>query len=224
MDIKKTSDVEQTKIKVLVHAPAGSGKTRLCGTAKNPLILSAEGGLLSLQDYDLPYVEINNLEDLRDVYNYLKTDTQYDWVCIDSISEIAEVVLADEKKKTKDGRKAYVEMQDIMMQLLRSFRDLDKNIYFSAKQEKVKDESTGVFIYGPSAPGTKIGAAMPYLFDEVFALHTWKDDEGNMQSALQTGRCSQYEAKDRSGKLDFQELADLGFILNKIKTSKLKGE
>jgi hypothetical protein len=220
MEIKKTSDVTNTKIKILVHGLAGSGKTRLCATAKNPIILSAESGLLSLQDFDLPYIEIANVDDLRAAYAFLSKDTSYDWVCIDSISEIAEVVLSSEKAKTKDPRKAYGEMQDVMMGLLRSFRDLDKNVYFSAKQDKVKDEATGMFFYGPSAPGTKIGPAMPYLFDEVFALHAWKDDEGNLQSALQTQRCAQYDAKDRSGRLDFQEPADLDAILTKIKQPK----
>jgi len=224
MDIKKTSNVDNAKIKVLIHGPAGSGKTRLCATTGDKaLILSAESGLLSLSEYEIDYVQIKTIDQLRDAYGKLVIDEVYDTVCIDSVSEIAEVILSEEKKKNKDPRKAYGEMQEQMMSLLRCFRDLDKNVYFSAKQDKIKDEATGAIMYGPSAPGTKIGPAMPYIFDEVFALHTWRDDEGNLQSALQTQRCSQYEAKDRSGRLDFQEPADLGQIFSKIKQTK-KGE
>lgn len=217
MIITNTKDVAARYIKVLVHGGAGSGKTRLCGTTGGtPLIISAESGLLSLSGQEIDVTEVKNMEDLQTVYQFLTTDTKYDWVCLDSISEIAEVVLSEEKAKNKDPRKAYGEMQEIMTALLRSFRDLPKNVYFAAKQEKAKDEVTGGFIYSPSAPGQKIGQAMPYMFDEVFALHTWKDAEGNVQRALQTQRDAQYEAKDRSGRLDMVEPADLGLIYNKI--------
>jgi len=139
-----------------------------------------------------------------------------DWVCIDSISEIAEVVLNAEKKLTKDPRKAYMEMADQMTALVRAFRDLPKNVYMAAKQDKAKDEVTGGFIYGPSAPGQKLAASLPYFFDFVLVLHNWKDAEGNIQSALQTQRDAQYDAKDRSGKLDLSEPASLQHIRNKI--------
>lgn len=227
MEIKNTKNIAAKHIKVLVHGGAGTGKTRLCGTTGGkPIILSVESGLLSLRGQDIDVVEIKNMDDLRKAYEFLSTDTKYDWVCLDSISEIAEVVLSDEKKKTNDPRKAYMETQEIMMQLMRSFRDLPKNIYFSAKQEKTKDEATGGMIYSPSAPGQKLGQAMPYLFDLVFAAHSWKDAEGVYHYALQTHRDAQYEAKDRSGCLDMVEQPDLGAIYKKIinQPSNTKGE
>ena len=217
MKITNTKEVSARYVKVLVHAPAGSGKTRLCATTGGkPIILSAESGLLSLAGEDIDVIEIKSMQDLYDAFAFLQNDTTYDWVCLDSITEIAEVLLATERGKTKDVRQAYGELQTQMMHLLRGFRDLPKNIYFSAKQEHVKDEVTGGMIFGPSAPGTKVGPAMPYLFDLVFALHNWKDEEGNVQRALQTQRDAQYEAKDRSGKLDMIEPADLGAIYSKI--------
>jgi len=220
MEFKSTKEIANTYIKVLVHGGAGAGKTRLCATVKNPIILSAEGGLLSLADEDIPVVEIKSIEDLMEAYSFLKSDTKFDWICIDSISEISEVLLSAEKDKTNDPRKAYGETQERMMKLMRSFRDLDKNIYFSAKQVRIKDEVTGGLVYGPSAIGQKLGPAMPYLFDEVFALHTWKDEDGIVQRALQTTKDAQYEAKDRSGKLEHIEPADLGKIYDKIKGEK----
>lgn len=222
MEITNTKEIAASYIKMLVHGPAGSGKTRLCATTGGtPLIISAESGLLSLRGLDLDVVEVKDMESLREVYTFLLSDEKYDWVCLDSISEIAEVVLSAEKKKTNDPRKAYGEMQDIMMSLLRSFRDLPKNVYFSAKQDRVKDETTGGIIYGPSAPGQKIGPAMPYMFDLVFALHSWKDSEGVMQRALQTCADANYTAKDRSGCLAMAEKPDLGYIRNKIMTSQI---
>jgi phage nucleotide-binding protein len=215
--ITNTSTVAAKHIKVLVHGPSGAGKTRLCATTGGkPLIISAESGLLSLREFNLDVWEIKKFDDLKEVFTFLQTDTTYDWVCLDSISEVAEVVLAAEKALTKDPRKAYGEMQERMVALIRAFRDLPKNVYMAAKQGKTKDEMTGAVIYGPSAPGQKIAEALPYFFDEVFALHSWKDDEGNFQSALQTRRDAQYEAKDRSGALAPAEPADLGAIHAKI--------
>ena len=156
------------------------------------------------------------MDDLRQAYDFLLKDQKYDWVCLDSLSEVAECCLSAEKEKTKDPRKAYGELSDIMMRLVRSFRDLPKNVYMSAKQSKVKDEMTGGFYYGPSAPGQQLGIALPYLFDEILALHNWKDSEGNIQSALQTRRDAQYEAKDRSGRLDLAEPPNLGLLYRKI--------
>jgi phage nucleotide-binding protein len=215
--IKNTKDLEAPKIKVLVHGPSGSGKTRLCATTGGtPLIISAEAGLLSLRNEAIDIWEVKNMNDLREAYQFLQEDKKYDWVCVDSISEIAEVVLSTEKAKTKDPRKAYGEMQEIMTQLIRSYRDLPKNIYMSAKQERVRDEVSGAMLYGPSAPGQKIGPALPYFFDEIFALHNWKDEQGEMRRAFQTQRDNQYEAKDRSGALDFTEKPDLSYITAKI--------
>lgn len=216
MEIKNTSNVTAQYLKVLVHGPAGAGKTRLCSTTGGkPLILSAESGLLSLKKYNLDYLEITCMQDMYDAFG-IAAKSDHDWICLDSVSEIAEVVLSTEKAKTKDPRKAYGEMQEQMMQFLRGFRDLKKNIYMSAKQERVKDEITGGFYFGPSAPGQKVGPAMPYLFDEVFAAHVWKDNEGKEHYGLQTRRDAQYEAKDRSGELDFVEPSDLGHIYRKI--------
>jgi phage nucleotide-binding protein len=217
MQITNTKDVAAQYIKVLVHGPAGSGKTRLCSTTGGkPIIISAEGGLLSLAGNDIDVAEVKTFADLQEVYNFLLSDKKYDWVCLDSISEIAEVILTNEKAKTNDPRKAYGEMANTMMQLMRSFRDLPKNIYFAAKQTKVKDEITGGILSGPSAPGQQIGPAMPYLFDLVFALHSWKDENGQMQRAFQTQKDAQFDAKDRSGKLDMIEPPSLEHVYNKI--------
>lgn len=216
MEIQQTSNVENQYLKVLVYGASGAGKTRLASTIPDNIILSAESGLLSLKDFDIDYIQIRTMDDMRQAYEFLLADTKYKWVTLDSISEIAEVVLSEEKKNTKDPRKAYGEMQEIMTHMMRSFRDLNKNVYFSAKQDKVKDESTGGMLFAPSAPGQKLGQAMPYLFDEVFAIQVWKDEEGKTQRMLQTERDNQYEAKDRSGSLDVAEPCDLQHIFNKI--------
>lgn len=217
MQIRNTQDSSAQYIKCLIYGMAGAGKTRLCDTTGGtPLIISVEGGLLSLSDSSLDVVDVKSMEDIIDVYNFLIKDNKYDWVCLDSISEISEVVLESEKKKTNNLMKAYGETQVKMLGIMRDFRDLPKNIYFSAKMEKVKDEMTGGLVYSPSTVGQKLSQQMPYIFDLVFPLHSWKAEDGTIQRTLQTQKCNQYDAKDRSGKLDMYEKPDLGYIHNKI--------
>ena len=218
MIIKNTNDVVSHGVKIIVYGQAGAGKTSLIPTLPTPIILSAEAGLLSIQKSNLPYIEIKSMDDLKAAYLWLaKSDDAkaYESIAIDSISEIAEVVLVAEKKANKDGRAAYGEMGAIMTDLIRAFRDLPKNVLFSAKMEKSQDEM-GRMLYSPSMPGNKIGQSLPYFFDEVFALRVEKDNEGKPQRLLQCKPCNQWQAKDRSTKLNDFEAPDLGAIIRKI--------
>ena len=212
---------QSSGIKVLVHGPAGAGKTMLCGTTEAPtVIISAEAGLLSLRNTDIPVIEVATLQDVQDAYQFITESADakdFKWVCLDSISEIAEVVLANEKKATKDPRQAYGALQEHMATLIRAFRDLPgRNVYFSCKQERQKDEASGANLYYPSMPGQKLGQGLAYYFDEVFALRVEKDADGNPYRALQTSRDFNYEAKDRSGALDMFEPPSLAAIAAKI--------
>lgn len=221
MQLKSTKGAPSNGKKVLVFGGAGAGKTSLCATTEgSPLIISAEAGLLSLRAYDIPYIEISSINDLYEAYRFV-TESQdaahFDWICLDSISEVAEVVLAHEKRQTKDPRQAYGALQDQMGELVRSFRDLKgKNVYFSCKMERIKDELNGTLIYGPSMPGAKLAQSLPYFFDEVFALRVENDADGNPQRWLQTAMDAQYYCKDRSGALDMFEPPNLGAIARKI--------
>jgi hypothetical protein len=137
-------------------------------------------------------------------------------VAIDSLSEVAEVVLASEKRNSKDPRQAYMAMQDAMYDLIRAFRDLPgRHVYVTAKLERAQDEM-GRILYSPSMPGQKTGQSLPYFFDEVLALRVERDAEGTPHRALLCQPDGLWVAKDRSGKLDFWEAPDLGVIINKI--------
>lgn len=207
-------------VKILVYGLAGRGKTFLCSTAPRPIIFSAESGLLTLAKLDLPYLEVRNITDLREFYNWAKSSNEcrqnFETLCLDSISEIAEVVLAASKAKVKDGRQAYGDMIDQMHALIKEFRDLPGyHVYMSAKQERVKNEATGVVLNQPMMPGNKLGQAMPYFPDEVFQLDI-DGPPGQQYRLLRTQPDFMNDAKDRSGVLDPIEEPHLGKIINKI--------
>jgi hypothetical protein len=232
--IKSLSEVIQdTGLKILIHGPAGSGKTVLAATTNEPtLIISAESGLLSLNqnkdeliskgspDFNPDYcsiVEVSTVEELYQVYEMLKNQSDYKWIILDSITEIAEVVLADELARHPDARKAYGELCNKMTMIMKKFRDLPYyHIVMTAKQQRITDELTGLTSYIPLMPGGKLGPAIGYIFDEVFCLRITKDEDGKLVYYIQAVCDGQYEAKDRSGKLSAYEKPSLKAIYEKI--------
>jgi hypothetical protein len=221
--IKRSKELAQIHgVKCLVYGNAGMGKTRLCATAPNPIIISAESGLLSLNRDDLPdlpVIEVGALYELNEAYQWATESEeakQYDTICLDSISEIAEVILSNAKKTNKDPRQAYGDLIEHMMVTIKSFRDLrGKHVYMSCKQQMIKDDN-GNSQYWPLLPGSKLYQELPYLFDEVFCARKGVDQEGKPFYYIQTSADIQYTGKDRSGKLDFMEYPDLSHIFNKI--------
>jgi hypothetical protein len=212
----------QNGVKCMVYGPSGVGKTRLCATAPNPIIISAEKGLLSLRKYKTAAIEITSVDELNEAYRFCtqsKEGGNYWTVCLDSISEIGEVVLAHLMKTVgaKDPRKAYGDLIPVMSGIIRSFRDIpQKHVCVTAKMEQNKDESTGALMFGPSMPGNKVGPQIPYFFDEVFTIRMGKTPEGQLFRYLQTGPDLQYHGKDRSGELQHMEPPDLSAVFSKI--------
>lgn len=223
ISVRSTSSVgTENGVKLLVYGQAGAGKTALSKTMPAPIVLSAEAGMLSLADADIPFIEIKSIDDLREAYDWVvEHGAEYQSVILDSISEIGEVVLSHEKKikvngKLVDPRQAYGSMQEQLADIIRAFRDLPgKHVMFTAKLEKSTDEM-GRILYAPSMPGNKTAQSLPFFFDEVLALRVEKDAEGVTQRALMCDSDGIWQAKDRSGKLAAWEAPDIGAIIAKI--------
>ena len=224
INIKRTGTLSGDGVKLVVYGQAGAGKTSLIPTLPAPIVLSAESGLLSIQGADIPFIEINSIDSLKEAYEWCANSDEasaFKSIAIDSISEIGEVVLNYEKKRTVNGklvdpRQAYGALSEQMTDIIRAFRDLPgKHVYFSAKLEKSQDEM-GKMLYNPSMPGKSLTQALPYFFDEVLALRVERDAEGLPTRALQCQDDGSWLAKDRSGRLDMWEAPDLGAIIEKI--------
>ena len=224
-------------VKMLVYSGAGAGKTSLCATAPKPVVISAEAGLLSLQPkniarmygadnpnvtYDIPVMQVTTMAQLVEAYTFFANPQSgardhFSTICIDSLTELAEVMLAGLKATKSDPRQAYGELIDKMGALVRQFRDLPGyHVYMSAKMEYSKDEGSGLTKYQPSMPGSKLGQQLPYFFDEVFHLGVNRTQQGQAYRFLLTQPDMQYVAKDRSGSLDEMEMPALYNVINKI--------
>ena len=117
-------------------------------------------------------------------------------------------------KKTPNGLKAYGELATVMMRVFRALRDINRNVYMTAKSSRT--EVDGRLLWAPSMPGRQLTEGVAYMFDEVFFLHASLTDDGTIVRKLQTQTDGYHEAKDRSGALALYEPADLTHITTKI--------
>jgi len=227
INIKSTQAVIHN-VNCLLYGESGIGKTTILATAPDPLILSIEGGLLTLADKDIPVIEIKSVDDINEVYEWLsksKEADKYRTICIDSLSEMAEVILVEEMSATPNGQRAYGQMADKMAVSIRGFRDLPKHTVFTAKVRKIVDEATGSIRFFASVPGQQLLNNLPYFFDEVFRMDfgktkRTKDRPSVTYRYIDTVGNRQFICKDRSGKLDEQEQPDLNKIFAKITAKK----
>lgn len=218
IQLKSTGDLCVNGVKFLVYGESGAGKTHLIKTLPKPIVFSAEGGLITLSDCDIPFVEIRSMADLQAAYSFIMSSEegkQFQSIALDSISEIAEVALVHEKKTNKDPRAAYGEVQDKVAQIVRTFRDIPgRHVYFSAKLERTQDD-TGRMMYGPGMPGKKLGAMLPYFFDSVLAVRRELVDD-QPKHMLMCGSDGFWIAKSRGGLLNNWEEPDLGALISRI--------
>lgn len=203
-------------IKAMLYGPWGVGKTPLLATAPVPCIISAEKGLLSLRRTHTPFIEITGYKMLEESYLWARDSQearQYFTLGIDSLSEIAEVVLNDLKAKSKDPRQAFYQVQDRVVEYARAMRDLPgRTVVLVAKEEFSKDIN-GVQLFQPMMPGNKLGQSLPYFFDEVLRMIQWP---GSSQRVLCTRTTYQHQARDRSGNLAEFEEPNLTNVFRKI--------
>jgi hypothetical protein len=207
-------------VKILTYGESGIGKTALCSTAPAPFLISAEGGELSIREFKIPMAKVTTVADLVDLHQWCQFShhaSHFETICIDSVTEIAETVLANAKIVIKDGRQIYGALFDQMLATLKGFRDLTgKHVYMTAQMEHNKDPITGVSKYGPAMPGQKLGPKSPYLYDEVFYMGVGQTPQGVSYRYLGTQPTLKYHAKDRSGVLAPIEQPNLTYIINKI--------
>lgn len=216
VNIQSTKDVALDGIKCVVYGAAGVGKTRLALTVPDPIILSAENGLLSLRDDNMPFIEIRTIEELEAAYKFCKSTDEYKTVFIDSISEISENILAEYKKEDKDGRQSYGKMATSVGAMLRNFRRMaGKHVVMIAKERRVEDEESGVVTFEPYIPGKVLPFNLPFLVDELFNMQI--DRKGT--PFLQVKADRKRPCKDRSGALEDKETPDLGGIISKIEST-----
>jgi len=232
MNLTTTSaDSGADSVTWVIYGKAGSGKTSMLATvpdATRLLYLNLEGGLIppALAGTGAPQVRWQMLEQsaeqcLRDVYRHVTRGEGagcYDWIAIDSLSALAEDVLARELAVAKDPRQAYGGMADSVKALVRAYRALPINVLMICKAATAEQPEGGV-LGCPQLPGKQLREWLPHEVDGIFALLmgvTGKGDEQQVRRYLKTRADGRHEAKDRSDRLGQIEQPDLSVMHSKV--------
>ena len=229
MKMHKTSDVKTQFVKMLLFGVAGVGKTVFASTAPKPLILDAEGGLLSIADKDIDYIPIKLWSDIEEVFmEIVGGKISNDTIIIDSLTEVSKksmdailggVVNGNTTVSEKVIPSQHDWMQNIeeVRRLVRAFRDLPKHIIMTCLCRDEKNEITGSVSRKPAVSAKSLADDIVGYFDVVGYEET--DNENNRWILTQPYKCRQgyfVPAKDRSGKLETFEEPDFSKIVKKI--------
>lgn len=218
IEIKSTKGLaKQNGIKMLIVGASGSGKTNLARSTGKTVIISAESGDLTLNDAEVDSIRVRSLPDLREAYEYVVANlSNYDTVIIDSITEIGEMIVTELKKEPefasmKDSMKMWMKFTEVMNGIAKSFRDLDGiNVVILALPESVTIGLDNKIM--PLIPAKKAQAKLGSYYDEVLLIRV--DEEGNREFVCSP--VSDFDAKDRSGKLDSTMPYDKDFGLKPL--------
>lgn len=223
MKFKSTKDVSSSRFVSLIVGASGAGKTSQVRhlSEEETLIISAESGLLCLGGTDYAVAEINSTEDLMNVYKFLTIDPpKFKYIFIDSLTEILEIVLAELKEDPKyadpkNTLKMYGAYNEQATKIIKAFRDLTNySVIFTCLDENAKN---GVEIVKEfNVPGSSIKNNLMAWFDLVLHLQTFKTEDGETVRKFITDVSESPLAKDRSGKLEPYENANLGEIIIKV--------
>lgn len=231
MLVRKASELNQLHgVKAIIYGGSGVGKTSqiktLVKAGYKPLVLSAEGGLLSIGNTEVDVIDITKDEkgemvkpeerfnNIVKAYDFVSKSKNYDTIVLDSLTEINQVLMDYLRTKYPDAKNTlqmYGENALVMQKMIKKFRDLPINVVLIALDSIEKDDTGRRFVTMDLIG--KVASNVPPLFDEV--LYMFADENG--QRKFVTNKTDKITAKDRSGKLSPVEEADLGMILNKIK-------
>lgn len=243
MNIKNTNQLTGGYVKALVYGLSGSGKTTSFGTLPpGTLVISAEGGLMPLMGKGVDFIDISEADDgtpltdpaariarLSEIFKWLhagcpdakgKATGAYRNICLDSLTEISQLLVQKLNRDFPDRKDSFPmwgEYTKIMLSIVKNFRDLKYNVFMSVLAEADKDE-TGKRFMGMDVAGS-MSRKLGQYFDLVLYVHV--DAEG--QRAFLTRSTDTIQCKDRSGKLEPKEPADLGALVVKIMAAGVAG-
>lgn len=209
----------QYGVKSLAHGGPGSGRTPLVRTAPRPVLCATEPGLLSLRDWDGPVWEAYTPGAIDEFFTWAKTSHEarnFDTIAVDSVSQMAEIYLAQALIKHKHGLKAYGDMADAVMQHVSTLYFMrEKHVYLVAKQQ-LSDEGGGLTKKRPYFPGKELNVKVPHLYDAILCVGIYQiPGVQGEQRAIRTLDSLTVAARDRSGRLGEYEPCDLSALFAK---------
>jgi len=100
-------------VKAIVYGPPGKGKTPIISSAPRPVMLACEPGMLSMRNSTVPTWPAFTADKIDEFFKWCfhSNETKnFDTICVDSVSQMAEIYLQKATKDNKHGLAAYGQM------------------------------------------------------------------------------------------------------------------
>lgn len=227
LPIRKVSETS-FRLNTLIYGKSGVGKTALAASAwevpeLHPILyLDVEKGSNTFRDKypDMEVLRLDNWTKIKQVNDRLaRNDHGVETVILDNISEASELNMGhimtrriatkrsdEEFELASPEHKEYFLNKNHLLELIRTIRDADCNVIFTAWRRTDEDKKTGVTHIRPDLL-PKVSDTVPGLLDEVFyyyikeANREERDNGEEDARILLTSNTVNAIAKDRSGKL-----------------------
>ncbi len=166
LNVRTTGSQDYQKyIKMLVCGGAGLGKTLMSSTAPNVLYASAEGGMMSVAEKNLPVMDITKTSQIQELIVALDQVPKVrakiighpiDTVVIDTIDEVARIFVAERIESEKKESMAIQDwgwLGDQLRGMIRSLRNLEMNVIFTSHLKSTEDAETSRMFFKPAIQG-----------------------------------------------------------------------
>lgn len=236
MNFKTVGEVlDSRKITILIYGESGIGKTSLIKTLdcepREVLYVAADPGQLALapskyMSRDMrgtKFFQPKEANDFKKIREYIVSSAPgtFKYVWIDGIDEVGERALElfkdrEHGKSKPNLQAAYGDMADAMKSWIRDIQMANVATIFVTH---IDENDASDIRYSPSFPGKAVTQSLKKMFDEVWCMRmARREPTSPLERLIQCTRNvgPQYEAKDRSGRLDDFEQPDLKAILTKI--------
>lgn len=213
----------QYGVKMIAYGPPGTGKTPVAQTAPSPLMLVCEPGMMTMRGVNIPCYYAPTRDKIKEFFEWFFKSAearQFHTLCIDSGSELCEIVLKHWLNTVAHGMKAYGEMASECIDWFDQLYFLkEKHVYIICKQQVIETVTQGFAPTGapiiktsrkaaPYFPGKEVPMKVSHKYDLV--AQTNRGDVPGVQGRQLYFKCVDDDdttARDRSGFLtQYEEL------------------
>lgn len=247
MIIQNTKEIKELYINALVFGEFKLGKTyllkELADAGKKVFCISAENGMLGLKGVNIDYKITPTLESVNEILDFLENKCDYDWVCLDTVTEFGQNIypvinekhkklaerksLEDKKTVGVNGMHVWGEFGQVLGVVIKRLRNLPCNTLTLAHPIQ-KEQEDAMIKTAPDIYGKTANKIIGWLDETYYMFKDEKMKEENYHKFAKnrlflTQETERTKAGSRSqGSLDKLEPASIIHIQNKILGSKIK--
>lgn len=199
--------------KSLIYGPPGGKKTPTINTCPRPLLLACEAGLKSMAGSTVPTWKAFEPKAIDEFFSWFFGSNErknFDTLCIDSASQLADIYLQAGLKGNKHGKAAYGEMLTKVMDHLRPLYFTEDIHTYVVCKETSRDN-----MKWPYFPGAALESEVPHLFDFILHLAIQNVPGVGQVTAFRCNPAIDVLARSRSGNLSDFEPPDINSIIKK---------